>query len=57
MAVVARSARHEKRREIGLVLFLLCVLAPLAAVGLVGGYGFGVWIWQMFNGPPGPPPP
>jgi nitrate reductase NapE component len=26
------------------------------AVGTVGGYGLGIWIYQMFTGPPGPPP-
>jgi nitrate reductase NapD len=29
---------------------------PALAVGTVGSYGLGVWIYQMFAGPPGPPP-
>lgn len=32
-------------------------LAPVIAVFIVAAYGFGVWIWQMIVGPPGPPPP
>jgi len=47
----------QKRREIGVFLFLAFVLAPVLAVALVGGFGFLVWIWQMLLGPPGPPRP
>ncbi|MGA7480862.1 MAG: nitrate reductase, partial [Bradyrhizobium sp.] len=25
-------------------------------VGVVGGYGFAVWMSQLILGPPGPPP-
>jgi nitrate reductase NapE len=25
------------------------------AVGVVGGYGFSVWMYQIVVGPPGPP--
>jgi nitrate reductase NapE len=46
----------SKRREWGLFLFLTVVLAPLLAVGIVGGYGFLVWMYQLIAGPPGPPP-
>jgi nitrate reductase NapE len=27
---------------------------PIVAVGVVGGYGFLVWMYQMVFGPPGP---
>jgi nitrate reductase NapE len=37
-------------------LFLTVVLAPLLAAAIVGGFGFAVWMWQMFSGPPGPIP-
>ncbi len=43
----------SKRRELLLFLFITVVLFPVLSVMLVGGYGFLVWIWQMFNGPPG----
>lgn len=47
--------RPRKRREILLFLFITVVLFPLLSVMIVGGFGFAVWIYQMFAGPPGPP--
>jgi nitrate reductase NapE len=46
-----------RREEIRAFLFLALVLVPVLAVLFVAGFGFVVWIWQMFAGPPGPPPP
>jgi len=43
----------SRRRELGVFLFLTVVLFPLLAVVGVSGYGFAVWIWQIFTGPPG----
>jgi nitrate reductase NapE len=34
-------------------LLLTVVMAPILAVVTVAGYGFIVWIYQMFAGPPG----
>ncbi|HEX4910858.1 MAG TPA: periplasmic nitrate reductase, NapE protein [Permianibacter sp.] len=48
------SPRAERKHELRVFLFLTVVLAPLLAVAIVGGYGFLVWIFQMFAGPPGP---
>jgi nitrate reductase NapE len=42
--------------EIFAFLFLTGVVMPALAVGVVGGYGFAVWIYHMVVGPPGPPP-
>jgi nitrate reductase NapE len=28
---------------------------PVVAVGVVGGYGFLIWMLQIIFGPPGPP--
>jgi nitrate reductase NapE len=42
----------RKAREWKIFLFLTVVLAPLLAVAVVGAYGFVVWIYQMFAGPP-----
>lgn len=42
-----------RRRELGAFLFITVVLFPLLSVLLVSGFGFAVWIWQMFFGPPG----
>jgi nitrate reductase NapE len=41
--------------EIFAFLFLTAVVMPVLAVGVVGGYGFTVWIYHMVVGPPGPP--
>lgn len=51
-ALNANTGQPSKRRELTLFLFITVVLFPLLSVMIVGGYGFGVWIWQMFNGPP-----
>ena len=41
-----------KGREGIVFLLLTAVVFPLLTVMIVGGYGFLVWIWQMFRGPP-----
>ena len=46
----------EKRRELLTFVFLAIVIWPFFAVGVVGGYGFLVWMYQLIAGPPGPPP-
>nr|WP_073468760.1 periplasmic nitrate reductase, NapE protein [Rhizobacter sp. OV335] len=46
-------AAPSKRQERTVLLLSLVVIAPVLAVGIVGGYGFIVWIYQMFAGPPG----
>lgn len=44
-----------RRREL-LVFFVLAFgIWPIVAVGVVGGYGFLVWMYQIVFGPPGPP--
>ena len=44
-----------KAQELRSFLFLSVVMAPVLAVILVSGYGFVVWMSQIFPGPPGPP--
>lgn len=46
---------RRRRMEIFAFLFLTAVLMPALAVATVGTYGLSVWIYQMVNGPPGPP--
>jgi nitrate reductase NapE len=53
----ATSTEVGKRDEIRAFGLLAFVLAPVLAVLFVAGFGFIVWIWQMFAGPPGPPAP
>ena len=40
-------------QELRAFLFLSVVLAPVLAVGMVSGYGFLVWMFQLVAGPPG----
>ncbi|WP_343627703.1 periplasmic nitrate reductase, NapE protein [Roseateles sp.] len=46
----APSTRSEELRSF---IFLSVVMAPVLAVLTVASYGFIVWIYQMFAGPPG----
>lgn len=43
----------QTKRDERLAFFLLAVvLAPVLSVAIVGGYGFIVWMTQLFLGPP-----
>ena len=42
-------------RELTAFLVLAFAIWPVVAVGVVGGYGFLVWMYQIVFGPPGPP--
>lgn len=46
---------RTKRDEILAFIILAVVIWPVIAVGIVGGYGFLVWMSQLVLGPPGPP--
>ncbi|SFN44195.1 nitrate reductase, NapE protein [Variovorax sp. OV329] len=52
-SVDSTSEAFTKGQELRSFLFLSVVMAPVLAVMIVGGYGFLVWIFQMFTGPPG----
>ena len=41
-----------KGRETIVFLLLTAVVFPLLTVMFVSGYGFLVWMWQLFRGPP-----
>lgn len=47
--------RSQRRRELLAFLILAFGIWPIVAVGVVGGYGFLVWLFQIIYGPPGPP--
>jgi nitrate reductase NapE len=49
------ASRSARRRELLTFLVLAFGIWPIVAVGVVGGYGFLVWMWQIVFGPPGPP--
>ncbi len=48
---------RRSRRRVEIITFLVLAFGiwPLVAVGVVGGYGFLVWMLQIIFGPPGPP--
>ncbi len=45
----------SRRRELLTFFVLAFAIWPVVAVGVVGGYGFLVWMYQIVFGPPGPP--
>ena len=51
----AAPFRPTRRQELLAFICLALLIWPVVAVGIVGGYGFLVWMWQLVFGPPGPP--
>lgn len=51
----AETKPATRRQELGAFLILAVLIWPVIAVGVVGGYGFLVWMLQLVYGPPGPP--
>ena len=51
------TPRSARQRELLTFLILAFGIWPIVAVGVVGGYGFVVWMLQLVFGPPGPPAP
>lgn len=56
-AVALTDIPPVKSRRTELLAFLVLAFGiwPIVAVGVVGGYGFIVWMYQIVAGPPGPP--
>ncbi len=50
---LSQSPPSTRSEELRSFLFLSVVMAPVIAGLLVAGYGFVVWVYQMFAGPPG----
>jgi len=46
---------RTRREEILAFVILAVLIWPVLADGIVGGYGFLVWMYQIVFGPPGPP--
>jgi periplasmic nitrate reductase NapE len=44
--------RHD---ELMVFVVIVALIWPVGTIGLVGGYGFAVWMYQLVAGPPGPP--
>lgn len=51
----AEASPPTKRAELLTFLILAFGVWPFVAIGVVGGYGFLVWMLQLLFGPPGPP--
>jgi nitrate reductase NapE len=45
----------SRRSELIVFLIIVALVWPVVTVGIVGGYGFAVWMYQIVAGPPGPP--
>ena len=43
-----------RRRELLIFLVLAVLIWPFVAIGTVAAWGFLVWIYHIFAGPPGP---
>lgn len=39
-----------KGEEVRAFLFITIIAAPILAIVIVGGYGFFVWMYQLFTG-------
>ena len=53
MSEFSHAESGSRQQELRAFLFLTVVLFPLLAVAVVSGFGFLIWIWQMYAGPPG----
>jgi nitrate reductase NapE len=49
------ARRFGRRAELIVFAVIAAFIWPVVAVGVVGGYGFLVWMSQLILGPPGPP--
>ena len=51
----AETLNRERRWMERTLFFLLAIVIwPFIAVGVVAGWGFLVWMYYIFTGPPGP---
>jgi periplasmic nitrate reductase NapE len=48
------TTRSQRSRELWVFLLLAVLIWPFIAVGVVAGWGFLVWMYYLFTGPPGP---
>ncbi len=49
------AGRVGRRAELLVFAIIAAFIWPVVAVGVVGGYGFVIWMTQLIVGPPGPP--
>jgi nitrate reductase NapE len=53
-SVSPQASARERRRELFVFSLLAVLIWPFVAIGVVAGWGFVVWMYYMFTGPPGP---
>ncbi len=46
--------KPRRSRELFVFTLLSVLIWPFIAVGVVAGWGFLVWMYYLFAGPPGP---
>ncbi len=46
--------KPRRSRELFVFTLLSVLIWPFIAVGVVAGWGFLVWMYYLFTGPPGP---
>ena len=51
------AAKSRRSRELLVFLLLAVLIWPFIAVGVVAGWGFVVWMYYLFTGPPFHPGP
>jgi nitrate reductase NapE len=52
--LAANEAPSPRLHEILVFLLLAVLIWTFIAVGVVAGWGFIVWMYYLFTGPPGP---
>jgi nitrate reductase NapE len=52
--LTAHEAPSGRLSETLVFLLLAVLIWPFIAVGVVAGWGFLVWMYYLFTGPPGP---
>ena len=50
-----RDFARTPRDELIVFLIIVALVWPVVTVGVVGGYGFAVWMYQLVAGPPSAP--
>lgn len=55
LPVEQTASETSRRTEIFAFVMLAILIWPILSIGIVGGYGFLVWMSQLILGPPGPP--
>ncbi|NQU58375.1 MAG: periplasmic nitrate reductase, NapE protein [Rhodospirillales bacterium] len=53
MLDTATESVPTRQQELKAFILLSVFLAPALVIGLVGSYGFAIWIYQLIAGPPG----